>query len=347
MRDLLPRFLKRKTPLQKTLEAARKGDAQAMRTVGLAYLQGTHETLPHHGHAAWWLEQAAAKGDGPACDPAARLAWEGVVPDEKALEAPRKEHPRTQEAFRLARLGHARANPQASLFLVWLLDRTRTQAPQERLEALQAAAQAGLPLAVTALADLEARSGASVESVMERLKEPLQTGLGAAHHLLAQWYARGQFLPRDAILARHHLETAASTDHLDAQALLGECLMVENHASPPAEDETDRRERLRRLTRGETLLRRAAQNGHGRAACVLGDYWAVIAEPKDMTQAMNWFRLGASMKDPGALYMYGRLTLEGQPSSADRERGLTMLREAAQAGHPGAQKFLKLLAQNG
>ena len=319
------------------LKQARKGDAAAMCQIGTAYLRGEQGAFPHPGYAAWWFEKSVRAGNDKACVHAARLAWAGFVPDEMALNAPERSARRTDDALAFARLGYERGEPEAALFLAWLLDATKTDALGERKAALLAAAAHGLPLASVGLADMEQRSGASVERVMALLAQPLEVKLGVAHHMVAGWYGQVGFLPQDAGKARSHLEIAAEIGDVAVMAMLGECLMVENCKIPTGgEDGMARQERLRRLTRGETFLRKAASAENGRAACVLGDYWAVIADPPDMREALKWYERGVSLEDEGAMYMMARLVLTGQVQNLTPDEAHALMSRAAQRGHKGA-----------
>ncbi|MFT8719899.1 tetratricopeptide repeat protein [Acetobacter sp.] len=337
---MLRKLLKLKSgpqTLASLLKQARKGDAAAMCQIGTAYLRGEQGASPHPGYAAWWFEKSARAGNDKACVHAARLAWDGFVPDDMALNASERGDRRTDDALTFARLGYERGEPEAALFLAWLLDATKTDAFEERKAALLAAAAHGLPLAAVGLADMEQRSGASVERVMALLAQPLEAGLGVAHHMVAVWYGQGGFLPQDAGKARSHLEIAAETGHVAAMAMLGECLMVENCKVPRSgEDGVARQERLRRLTRGETLLRKAASAENGRAACVLGDYWAVIADPPDVREALKWYERGVFLGDEGAMYMMARLVLTGQFQHLTSDEAHALMSRAAQKGHKAA-----------
>ncbi|TCS34539.1 TPR repeat protein [Acetobacter aceti NBRC 14818] len=330
---------KRASGRKKRAGQAGKGSVDAMFSMGQAYLAGEEGVAPHAGHAAWWMERAARAGHPQACVHAARLAWDGFLPDERALAQPVREAPRKDDALTFARLGHQRGDPEASLFLVWLLDATKMKADTERHEALRAAAGKGLPLALVGLADLEARSGASAERVMDLLSIPLEKNLGIAHHMVSIWYGQGQLLPLDEKKARHHLEIAANTGYVPAMALLGECLMVENHRQNDGEEHDENKERLRRLTRGESLLRKAAAS-NGRAACVLGDYWSSIAESPDLQQAVQWYEKAVSLGFVGAFFMSARLVLEGRSTHMTQQDAWMRMKQAAQAGHAGAKDIL-------
>ncbi|MFT8896672.1 MAG: sel1 repeat family protein [Acetobacter sp.] len=331
--------LKKAPGIKKHLKQARKGSVKAMFAVGKAYLRGGKEVAPHAGHAVWWMERAARAGHQQACVHASRLAWDGFVSDEMGLGQPLREASRVEDAFMFARLGHQRGDPEASLFLVWLLDATKMKADTERLEALRAAAEKGLPLALVGLADLEARSGASAERVMDLLSIPLEKNLGIAHHMVSTWHGQGDLLPLDEKKARHHLEIAASAGYVPAMALLGECLMVENHRQSDDEGRDENKERLRRLTRGESLLRKAAAS-NGRAACVLGDYWSSIAESPDLQQAIQWYEKAVSLGFVGAFFMSGRLVLEGRSTYMTQQDAWIRIKQAAEAGHVGAKDIL-------
>ncbi|AQS86224.1 hypothetical protein A0U92_02995 [Acetobacter aceti] len=331
--------LKRTPEIKRHIEQARKGSVTAMFAVGKAYLHGKEDVAPHAGHAVWWMERAARGGHQEACVQAARLAWDGFLPDERALGPAARTAPRKDDALMFARLGHQRGDPEASLFLVWLLDAVKMKAEAERHEALQAAAEKGLPLALVGLADIEARSGASAEHVMDLLSIPLEANLGIAHHMVSTWYGQGTLLAQNEQKARHHLEIAAGAGYVPAMGLLGECLMVENHRQIEGEERDENRERLRRLTRGESLLRKAAIS-NGRAACVLGDYWSRIAETSDMQQSIQWYEKSVSLGFVGALFMSARLVLEGRSDHMTQQEAWSRLERAAVAGHAGAKEIL-------
>jgi TPR repeat protein len=327
---------KRASGRRKRVEQAGEGSVDAMFSMGEAYLAGEEGVAPHAGHAVWWMERAARGGHPQACVHAARLAWDGFLPDEQALGQPVRRTPRKEDALMFARLGHQRGDPEASLFLVWLLDAAGMEEETERLEALQAAAAEGLPLALVGLADREARAGASAERLMDMLSVPLEKKLGIAHHMVSTWYGHGIVLAQDEKKARHHLEIAAGAEYVPAMALLGECLMVENHRQGVDEQE---KERLRFLTRGESLLRKAAIS-NGRAACVLGDYWSGIAETPDIGQAVQWYEKSVSLGFPGAFFMSACLVLEGRSNHMTQQDAWTRMEQAAGAGHAGAEKAL-------
>lgn len=330
---------KRASRRKKRIDQAYKGSVDAMFSMGQACLVGEEGVAPHAGHAAWWMERAARAGHQLACVHAARLAWDGFLPDEQALGQPVRQAPRKDDALMFARLGHQRGDPDASLFLVWLLDAIRMRADPERLEALQAAAEKGLPLALVGLADVEARAGASAERVMDLLSIPLEKNLGIAHYMVSTWYGQGALLGQDEKKARHHLEIAADTGYVPAMALLGECLMVENHRQSDGGADDEGKERLRRLTRGESLLRKAAAS-NGRAACVLGDYWSTIAETPDVRQAVQWYEKAVSLGFPGAFFMSARIVLEGRSDHMTQQEAWTRMEQAAGAGHAGAKTVL-------
>ncbi|NHN89298.1 tetratricopeptide repeat protein [Acetobacter conturbans] len=336
------RLTQRGNNLPRHLAEAHAGNADDMFLVGKTYLYGDQDVAAHAGYAAWWMEKAARAGCAPACVHAARLAWDGFVPDVNVLESPTRGDRREEDAFAFARLGHGHAEPEASLFLAWLLDATKAPPSRERVEALKVAAAHGLPLACVGLADIELREGASPERMMELLRVPLEVRLGVAHYMVAVWYGQGGFLPQDASKARHHLEIAADGGHVQAMGMLGECLMVENHKAPEGDaDATARLERLRRLTRGETLLRKAASAENGRAACVLGDYWATVATPPDLPEAMKWYERGVLLGNAGAMYMSARLVLTGRSHHISKGSAKDRMRQAARAGHKGALALMK------
>lgn len=327
--------------ISKDLRAARRGDAAAMKRVGLCYLRGAERVAPHAGHAVWWLERAVDAGEATACVHAARLAWDGFSPDEQAVKTPVRTAPRVNDAFRFARQGYAAGDPEAALFLAWLLDATKSEAPEERKQALRFAASHRAPLALVGLADIEAREGASAERLMELMREPLAAGLGSAHYLVGLWHGRGDVLPRDAGKSRFYLEKAVEKQHPLAEAMLGECLMAENHRKPGGEDHGACVARLRRLTQGETLLRKAAvKHGNGRAACVLGDYWTTIVDPPDLREALKWYDLAISQGNPGAMYMVAHLALTGRTRHVSEQGALKLLEQAAEGGHKKAVAML-------
>src|SRR6202167_2171542 len=66
------------------------------------------------------------------------------------------------------------------------------------------------------------------------------------------------------------------------------------------------------------LLSEAASNGSGLAACYLGDFYAFgIGVPKDQATAEQWYRTGASLRDPLAEFDLATLLFEAKDHPHD------------------------------
>ena len=90
-------------------------------------------------------------------------------------------------------------------------------------------------------------------------------------------------------------------------------------------------------------LAKAAEEGNAQAQCFLGYYYEhSIAYSKDdranwrtnnMAEAIRWYRRSADQNHPGGQFRLGLCYLEGEGVYKDEERGLELLRKAADQGH--------------
>jgi TPR repeat protein len=82
-----------------------------------------------------------------------------------------------------------------------------------------------------------------------------------------------------------------------------------------------------------TLLRQAANQGHGKAMCYLGNK---LLEKGDVLDAINWYKLASSTNPPivDALYNLGSLYYEGRSPvlEIDLDLSLSYFKKAAEAG---------------
>ncbi|MGB6742942.1 MAG: tetratricopeptide repeat protein [Terracidiphilus sp.] len=92
------------------------------------------------------------------------------------------------------------------------------------------------------------------------------------------------------------------------------------------------------------LLREAAAQGSGLAACYLGDiYYSGVSVPQDSTAGEQWYLKGAELHDPQAEYNLGLLFFDRKDHAHDLRKAAALLRESVTAGYAPAMYSLGLL----
>ena len=90
----------------------------------------------------------------------------------------------------------------------------------------------------------------------------------------------------------------------------------------------------------EKWLRPAAEFGDPEYQRVLAEFYKETATPRSAPEVIKWFQLASDGGDMKARYWVAVASLNGQGVPMEVERGLALLREAAQANIPDAQWFL-------
>src|SRR5262249_10590761 len=87
-----------------------------------------------------------------------------------------------------------------------------------------------------------------------------------------------------------------------------------------------------------TLIESAAGNGDGISQATLGEmYYSGIGKTKNNETAVQWLQKAADRGVPGALFRLGQMYVQGEQGvDRDVSYGCKLLRQADQAGHPGA-----------
>lgn len=100
-----------------------------------------------------------------------------------------------------------------------------------------------------------------------------------------------------------------------------------------------------------SLLKKAANQGHGKAMCYLGNKLLEKGDKDNVIEAMNWYKLAASSVPPvtDALYNLGTLYYEGRSSifEADPILSLNYFTSAAKAGDLAASFWCGYCYMNG
>lgn len=101
-------------------------------------------------------------------------------------------------------------------------------------------------------------------------------------------------------------------------------------------------------TTAVTLLREAADMGHGRAQFYLGYcYYAELGLPHDLQQAAVWFSKSAEQGYAAAQYNLGNLYFNGLGVPEDKEKAVELFRLAAEQGYADAQNNLGFCYHHG
>jgi len=93
-------------------------------------------------------------------------------------------------------------------------------------------------------------------------------------------------------------------------------------------------------------LQRAAEGGHSEAQCYLG-HSLEYNKPGDIAQAVHWYKLSAGQHHPGGENHLAFCYLRGKGVEKDEQRGLELMREAADQGHAFSMAHLADLYARG
>jgi TPR repeat protein len=149
------------------------------------------------------------------------------------------------------------------------------------------------------------------------LDEAARNGEREADGVVGTVYLDGRTLPRNFVLARRRLETAAGAGVASAQFHLGDMLFrgLGQRSDPAA---------------AADWYERAAAQGHVRAAVAIGSLLMVgQGRPQDKAAAGVWFEKAAEANDAQALYRAGVMRLSGDGLPCNVIRAESYLRRAA------------------
>ncbi|MGP9767027.1 tetratricopeptide repeat protein [Halomonas sp. AOP13-D3-9] len=292
--------------------AAEHGQTGAMRMLGEAYLEGPLEYNPSQGISL--LTKAAELGDGYAMVVLGRVYREGNGVKQDLNEANRW-LTRAQDE------GH-KAAADALTYV------QRDLGAEGNMDALIAAAEGGNPGAMADLgrAYLEGnkveRDERQAENWLERAHQARHAGAGAS---LGRMYLDKGDIERGI----DYLKIAADRGHDGARTDLGEAYLAGNYVDQD-------------VRRGIELLTAAAESGSSHAAFILGDaYQHGKRVEKNSILAERWYQQAGDAGATYALTALGVAFIRGNGAIAkDIQRGLDLLLDVAEQGHPGAQTAL-------
>ena len=313
--------------------AAERGDPEAQCRLGRMYRDGLGVAYDY-AQARHWLGQAAEAGHIEACWLMARMSHEGQGADPD-LEAKAEWDLRAFESARVAAgVGDAKA--------AWWLGRLHAQNevpaadPAKARQWYEIAAEAGLPEAQYALADLFDR-GDGVEQNADEAQRlyalAAETWLSRAldgeveaMKRLARMHGCGNGVEKLPFMERRWYETAADAGDPEAMRKLGElCAEAKDDAGALAWY-------LKAAEAGDEpvlrLLRNAYEKGRG--------------IPADPAQAMVWFQRSAERNIVDQIYLADLYERKGDPAQA-----LRWYRKPALAGDNDARVALGRLYEDG
>jgi serine/threonine protein kinase/TPR repeat protein len=106
--------------------------------------------------------------------------------------------------------------------------------------------------------------------------------------------------------------------------------------------------RASHFTKALPLLKRAADSGDAASQGMLGEIYAMgLGVPTDVKEAHAWFELAAAQDHPTGLAGRGWSLLYGYGVPADPERGVALLRQAADRGDAFGHAYLAMADENG
>lgn len=240
------------------------------------------------------IEQAAEQGDAIAAQVLAKW-YDSHGDNEQAVEW----------MLRAAETGNALAQDDLSTFYLAgiMLPEHGTRA----FEMFKSAAQGGSGVAVQALCRI----------VAEEEGEPGNDDDGLGNVALRWIYAEVKYGLSDTVLTE--TRRLAVEGHRDAQYVLAKLL----HSGTVPSDDPLGEEPLQ-------WLRRAADDGHVKAQCVVG-YWHRDHDPSGV-QAFHWFLRAAVDGNAVAQYEAAECLLTGHGTQKDDEKALRWFKSAAIAG---------------
>jgi serine/threonine protein kinase/TPR repeat protein len=96
------------------------------------------------------------------------------------------------------------------------------------------------------------------------------------------------------------------------------------------------------------LLKKAAESGDAASQGLLGEIYAMgLGVPSDDKEARRWFELAAAQDHPSGIAGRGWALLYGYGTTADPERGVVLLRQAAERGDSFGHAYLGMAYENG
>lgn len=335
---------------------AERGDRASLSRFARAHQQGLGVPRDYEGARALY-EQAAQRGNRAAAASLAELHLT-VVPD------PAKAY---GWALKAARWGHPKG-----MFLVATLLESGAGCTKDEAEAirwLKLATRSGSARAPVALARRH-EQGRGVAQSRERAQAlydlAAQRGDMDGMWRLARLLSEGEESGPELERARDLLERAIRLGSPDAHWVLSDLVSHERavallHSGSelgalPAKRRLADRYRLGQgvevdLEQAERLYRSAASGGNGRAMAELGTTLSATDSRAGLADAGRGFLERAlqvtdperELAPPSASYQLGLLLLEGRGGPADLPRARTLLRAAAEAGHPAAKTRLAQL----
>lgn len=157
-----------------------------------------------------------------------------------------------------------------------------------------------------------------------------------AHMQLARHYERGLGVEQDIARAVFHYEAAAKAGYASAALKYATLLTTGDYGVP-----LDLARAQAITTSTIAALETKVAAGSSTAAKQLGRlYRDGVLVPQDLPQAINWFRRGAQLNDPGSMHDLANLMLATLDTPDKHREALDWLQSAAQLDHGGAMTAL-------
>lgn len=169
----------------------------------------------------------------------------------------------------------------------------------------------------------------AVHDLIMKIRESAEEGRADNQYRLAEYYAKGEFVPKDDAEAMKWYRLAAENGYAAAQSYMGN-LYAEGRGVRQDDTEATR------------WFRKAAEQGDVPAQRTLGARYAVgRGIEKDGAAAAQWLRKAAEQGDAQAQTSLGFMYADGKGVPEDDAEALKWWRDAARQGEPMAQKQLK------
>jgi TPR repeat protein len=321
-----PLTLSDKVDLRRVMARARSGDVDAQKAAASAYLRG--EGVPANAaEGVRWLNIAANAGDVEAQSNLATILFRGVAePKRGSAFGAGVVHadPKTARELALRAAEEGQVEAQALLGFMLCIGEGGEQDYQQAVHWYGRAVtggslQAALGLAMIRLLGLDGVT--DTELAVRLISRAAEGKIATAIYVQGTLYEAGvsPIVANEAVALRLY-QQAAEAGVRPAKARLGLALM--NGWGAP-----------RDTTAGETWLRRAAIEGDGEAAAIVGDLQCSEHHgAPNFLEAMQWYQIAAERGHNLAARKLGLMHLAGRGAQSDPDSAMYWLERAAEAG---------------
>lgn len=269
------------------------------------------------GEAAFWLEQAAMRGNLEAMVRLAKLEFVGFVPAKAIFGGNQVSNRHRSKMW--AEQAAAAGVMEAKAVLALILEHEGTASQIEILRLLKEGAVAQDPSSCLQLAIKYLKSTIDCQDqgrIAELISLAARKKLPQAVYLLGIIKSLGFGCSKDEDMAHALYEQSARGGFIHGMARHGaELIAGKRHE--------------RNLVTGETWLRKAALSGHGMAASMIGALRAGLdGLPPNFHEATMWFQKARILKDPLGAKVEGLLSYLGYGDFSNPEHVLALLHQS-------------------